>query len=252
MVGEQQPVLAALAKRRHVHPPAIPEVRLHSARVSRRGLDGGHEASARLQRTIGADGAQLPGHERCGDAVAEQGGLAPEPTGIRALRLLGEIGRSVQRPQALQPGEDLLHQSRKTCVARPSLSVAVLCASLGASGCEALENFNKTKKELTGEAKYGAIAFDEDKGGWGYSYNQPTEEKAKEAATEKCSSCTVHLTWEGGCAALAQSETDKKVMSAKTGGTRATAEGAAKASCLSKKSGSCKVVVWACNSKDGK
>jgi hypothetical protein len=36
------------------------------------------------------------------------------------------------------------------------------------------------------------------------------------------------------------------VMSAKTGGTRATAEGAAKANCLPKKAGGCKVVAWAC------
>lgn len=130
-----------------------------------------------------------------------------------------------------------------------SLSVAMFSVSFGVLGCEALEKFNKTKKEVTGKAKYGAIAFDEDKGGWGYSYNQPTEKKAEEKATEKCSTCKVHLTWEGGCAALAQSEKDKKVMSAKTGSTQAAAEGAAKANCLSKKAGPCKVAVWACNSK---
>jgi radical SAM protein with 4Fe4S-binding SPASM domain len=133
-----------------------------------------------------------------------------------------------------------------------SFSVAMFSVGLAVSGCEALDEFNKKKKEVTGKAKYGAIAFDEDKGGWGYSYNQPTEATASEKATEKCSSCKVHLTWEGGCAALAQSETDKKVMSAKTGGTQAAAEGAAKASCLAKKAGACKVVVWACNSKDSK
>jgi len=132
------------------------------------------------------------------------------------------------------------------------LSVAVFSASLGVTGCETLEKFNKTKKELTGKAKYGAIAFDEEKGGWGYSFNQPTEKKAGEKATKKCPNCTVHLTWEGGCAALAQSKKDNKVMSAKTGGTRLTAEGAAKANCLSKEAGPCKVVVWACNGKDSK
>jgi len=146
-----------------------------------------------------------------------------------------------------------VQSSKIMCVAKVAgLSVVMFTVSLGATGCETIEKFNKTKKELSGEAKYGAIAFDEDKGGWGYSYNQPTEKKAGEKATKKCTTCTVHLTWEGGCAALAQSKKDKKVMSAKTGGTRLAAEGAAKANCLSKEAGPCKVVVWACNSKDGK
>jgi erythromycin esterase-like protein len=122
------------------------------------------------------------------------------------------------------------------------LSVVMVSVSLGASGCEILKRFGK-------QQKHGAIAFDEDKGGWGYSFDQASEAAAEKAATEKCSTCTVRLKWEEGCGALAQAEKDKKVMSAKTGSTRTAAEGAAKASCLSAEAGPCKVVVWACNSK---
>ena len=122
------------------------------------------------------------------------------------------------------------------------LAAAMVSVSGGLSGCNVL-------KKLMKKEKHGAIAFDEDTGGWGYSYNQASEEKAKTEATKKCSTCTVRLTWQKGCGALAQAESDKKVMSARTGGTRMAAEGLAKANCLSKGAGPCKVVVWSCNGK---
>jgi hypothetical protein len=59
----------------------------------------------------------------------------------------------------------------------------------------------------------------------------------------------VRLSWNQGCGALAQSSTNKSVMSASTGSTRTAAEGAARTDCLSKGAGACNVVVWACNSK---
>ena len=122
------------------------------------------------------------------------------------------------------------------------LAAAMVSVSVGLSGCNVLKGLAKPQK-------HGAIAFDEETGGWGYSYNQLTEEMAKAAATKKCSTCTVRLTWQKGCGALAQSESDKTVMSAKTGSTRGSAEGLAKANCLSKGAGPCKVVVWSCNGK---
>ena len=76
--------------------------------------------------------------------------------------------------------------------------------------------------------KHAAIAYDEKTGGWGYSYDHLTEDLAKKAATEKCSTCTVKLTWNQGCGALAQSESKKEIMTTATGATRPAAEGAAK------------------------
>lgn len=122
------------------------------------------------------------------------------------------------------------------------LSVAMIGVGVGVSGCGLLKLFLKSQK-------HAAIAYDETTGGWGYSYDQLTDELAKQAATSKCGSCTVRLSWNQGCGALAQSTTKKNVMSAATGSTRLAAEGAAKADCLSKGSGACNIVVWACNSK---
>ena len=127
----------------------------------------------------------------------------------------------------------------------PRVKIAILSvvmAAVGATGCDVL-------KGVALKEKHGAVAFDEETGGWGYSFNQLTAEAAKKKATKKGSSCEVHWSWKKGCGALAQAKKDKKVMSAKTGGTRATAEGAAKASCLGMGAGPCKVAVWACNSK---
>lgn len=120
------------------------------------------------------------------------------------------------------------------------LSLSIL--TIGLSGCQVLKLIRKSQK-------HAAIAYDENTGGWGYSYDHITEERAKSAATEKCKTCTVRLTWNQGCGALAQSQSKKGVMSAATGTTRVAAEGAAKAECLAKGAGPCDVVIWACNSK---
>lgn len=146
--------------------------------------------------------------------------------------------------------ESHMVKSSKVTFARVAgLSVALFSINLGLSGCDLVERFAKKKVEEKVNEKHGAIAFDEDTGGWGYSHDHKSEEAAKKAATKECSTCKVHLTWEKGCAALAQSQKDKNVMSAKKGGTRKAAEGAAEASCLAAGAGPCKVVVWACNGK---
>lgn len=116
-----------------------------------------------------------------------------------------------------------------------------IAAGINASGCKLLKKVAKSQK-------YGAIAFDEKTGGWGYSYDKLGEEAAKSAATKKCTTCTVRLTWQKGCGALAQSTTKKEIMTTGTGFNRPAAETAAKAECTSKGGETCKVVVWACNS----
>ncbi len=121
------------------------------------------------------------------------------------------------------------------------LSLAMIAAGLGATGCNLLKKAAKSQK-------HAAIAFNEENGGWGYSFDQLTEDLAKKKATEKCPTCTVRLTWNQGCGALAQSTTNNKLMSAATGFNRPAAESAARNDCQSKGGGTCKVVVWACNS----
>ncbi len=122
-------------------------------------------------------------------------------------------------------------------------SLALVAIALCGSGCKLLEKVAKSQK-------HAAIAFDEKTGGWGYSFDQLTEDLAKKASTEKCPHCTVRLTWNQGCGALAQSENKRDVMTTATASTRAGAEGAAKTDCMSKAGGGiCKVLVYACNSK---
>lgn len=123
-----------------------------------------------------------------------------------------------------------------------SLSVAMIAVGVGVTGCQLLKLVAKSQK-------HAAIAYDENTGGWGYSFDQLTADLAKQAATSKCPTCTVRLTWNQGCGALAQSTTKKNLMTAATGTTRTAAEGAAKVDCVSKGGGTCNVVVWACNSK---
>jgi hypothetical protein len=121
------------------------------------------------------------------------------------------------------------------------LAVMTMAFGFGGGGCKILEEVRKTQK-------HAAIAYDEKTGGWGYSYDHVTEDAAKKAATEKCKTCTVRLSWNQGCGALAQSGDKPEIMTTGKGTNRAAAEGAAKTECLSQGGGSCKVLVYACNS----
>jgi hypothetical protein len=122
------------------------------------------------------------------------------------------------------------------------LSVAMIGVVLGSLGCD------KILKEVKKSQKHAAIAYDEKTGGWGYSHDHLTAELAKKAATEKCSTCTVRLAWNQGCGALAQSESNKEIMTTAQGTNRLAAESAAKKDCVDKGGGTCKVLVYACNS----
>jgi hypothetical protein len=60
-------------------------------------------------------------------------------------------------------------------------------------------------------AGYGAIAYDQQSGKQGASWNQPTPARANELALKECGSaeCRVHAVEPAGCGALATSE-DKR------------------------------------------
>jgi hypothetical protein len=60
-------------------------------------------------------------------------------------------------------------------------------------------------------AGYGAIAYDQDAGKQGASWDQSTPAKANEAALRECASpgCQVHPVEPKGCGALAMSNKDK-------------------------------------------
>jgi hypothetical protein len=121
------------------------------------------------------------------------------------------------------------------------LAIVTMAVGLGSAGCKVLNEVRKTQK-------HAAIAYDEKTGGWGYSYDQLTEDIAKREATKECKTCTVRLSWNQGCGALAQSTSKKDIMTTATGTNRPAAENAAKAECATKGGGTCKVLVYACNS----
>jgi len=60
-------------------------------------------------------------------------------------------------------------------------------------------------------AGFGAIAYDENAGKEGMSWNQPSEAKANEEALRQCGSdgCRVHPVSPKACGALARSDKDK-------------------------------------------
>lgn len=122
-----------------------------------------------------------------------------------------------------------------------ALAAAMITVGLGASGCKVLKMIAKTQK-------HAAIAYDDKTGGWGYSFDQLTEDLAKQGATSKCGTCSVRVSWNQGCGALAESSTKKGVMGTGVGSNRVAAEGAARSECASKGGGTCKVLIWACNS----
>ena len=99
------------------------------------------------------------------------------------------------------------------------------------------------------EAGYGAVAYDQDAGKFGASWNQPTPAGANEAALKACASsgCQVHAVEPKGCGALALRDKDK----AWGGADREKLEAAkrdAVAHCQTHtQSGTCTVRVSGCN-----
>ncbi len=60
-------------------------------------------------------------------------------------------------------------------------------------------------------AGFGAVAYDQDAGAYGATWNAPTQAGANEAALKQCASanCRVHAVEPKGCGALALSDQDK-------------------------------------------
>ncbi len=98
-------------------------------------------------------------------------------------------------------------------------------------------------------AAYGAIAWDKASGKRGWSWNEPTPQKAAEVAISECgaSGCKVIMrTGAGQCAALATIDTGKFVGAAARK-TKDDARLAAMANCQKGKVGDCIVRVSDCN-----
>lgn len=99
-------------------------------------------------------------------------------------------------------------------------------------------------------AAFGAVAYDQNTGKYGASFNQPNQSQAFEDALKQCNSsaCRVYPVEPKGCGALALSDTDK----AWGGADRVTLNGAKHDAVLHceahTRPGSCTVRVSGCNS----
>ncbi len=92
---------------------------------------------------------------------------------------------------------------------------------------------------------FGAIALGKQSSRFGYSYDWQTSSQASQRALQECGSpdCRVVLTFNGGCGAVAEGANRTGFG---TGKNRDLAEQAARKLC---DEASCKVTVWACNSR---
>ncbi len=97
-------------------------------------------------------------------------------------------------------------------------------------------------------AAYGAIAWDKDSGKRGWSWNEPTPQKAADKARSECgaSSCKIVVRPTTLCAALATTA-DGKFIGAAARKTKDEARLAAMANCQKGKAGDCIVRVSDCN-----
>jgi hypothetical protein len=98
-------------------------------------------------------------------------------------------------------------------------------------------------------AGFGAVAYDQNSGKYGASWNQPTQSQAFESALRQCASagCRVHPVEPRGCGALALSDKDK----AWGGADRVTLSDAQRAAVLHCQThtpaGTCTVRISGCN-----
>jgi serine/threonine-protein kinase len=95
--------------------------------------------------------------------------------------------------------------------------------------------------------KYGAIAFSQDTGRHGYSYNYDSRGEAERRALNECGrGCTVAVWFRNACGALAVGEDNAYGSGWST--SRREAENIAMNGC-GEHSGSCSVVRWACTDR---
>jgi hypothetical protein len=94
----------------------------------------------------------------------------------------------------------------------------------------------------TGDS-YGALAYNEETGAYGYAYDYDTQAEASKAAVEECGKdCKVVMQLKNECGAIAQSQ---KFYGWANGASRKAAEKGALDNCGK----DCKVVAWTCTVK---
>jgi len=99
------------------------------------------------------------------------------------------------------------------------------------------------------EDNYGAIAYSESTGKWGYSYDYGCRRQAENAALHRCKSgaCEIKVWFKNACGALAKGSGGALGWSWATSGRR-EAESVALSECRTRGS-NCRIICWACTSR---
>jgi hypothetical protein len=94
---------------------------------------------------------------------------------------------------------------------------------------------------------YGAIAFSQTTGNWGYTYDYGSRGSAEQGALNKCGGgCSVVLWFKNACGALATGGGNG--YGTGWAGTRGRAQGIAMSNCRARAHG-CGIVAWACTTR---
>jgi serine/threonine-protein kinase len=97
------------------------------------------------------------------------------------------------------------------------------------------------------EDNYGAIAFSQATGSYGYTYDYGSRGSAEQGAINKCSGrCGIVLWFKNACGALATGSGSG--YGTGWAGTRRRAEGVAMSNCR-ERTGGCSILAWACTTR---
>jgi hypothetical protein len=98
--------------------------------------------------------------------------------------------------------------------------------------------------------KYGALAYDMNKGRYGFSYNYDADWKARNRALTECGwgGCKAYVSFRNGCGALA-TDNNQRIYGWGTSSDRSTAISRALYECKIR-GGNCTLKVWSCNARN--
>jgi hypothetical protein len=96
---------------------------------------------------------------------------------------------------------------------------------------------------------HGAIAYDFNRGTWGYGYNYGSDWQARNRALTECGwgGCKVYVTFQNACGALA-TDSSRRIHGWGTAYSRSTAIERALYECRIR-GGNCTLKVWSCTSR---
>jgi hypothetical protein len=119
----------------------------------------------------------------------------------------------------------------------------ILLAAIAAAGLMA------TVASAQAAVKYGAIAYDLNRGAWGYGYNYDSDWQARNRALSECGwgGCKVYVSFNNSCGAVA-TDNSRGILGWGTSYTRSTAIERALYECRLR-GGNCSLKVWSCTSR---